>query len=331
MPTDARVRVMAYMAPLIEDVDSCQQFTYSFYAELKKNTLNTEMYDEIVSEFSDCIAQIDETDDEWKIQLYNVDSIYNDDVNDELTPEQAHIANKYAVDSTINNGPDDPAYSCINVDQNISCILYFIEKCNNLSEYSFSEESYAISDDMICPIDGGYHVCMRTVFKPADVVTSDYIKSICQFTIGISTSFESIMTEYSLRQINTLDYTQLFNYKRYISNALEPTKEKFDDIGFDLSAVELVSITDSIYKYRIGLALIAPHGYYFKVSPKDDLINFGYMLVSPTEISNTNEVFIYIHRIDRDAALLVLPHKVARITLIQILDYHIPFERPLLL
>lgn len=316
MASTRKLRVMAHIAPLIRDVDSCQSVTYNCTVEMEKNDLNTSLYDDIVAELEDYIISIDETSEHWILYLYDINTeLYTSNYVNNLDVTDAEYAIKYLLNCSNRN-----LGAVLELDKNIYNVDTFISKCIGLLEWNFIPKQEEISEDELCPVCNRYHSCQHQYYYPADVSTYDNIKTYSDYALGLSSANKTALENYILHDNNIIDWTSVFTYQ-LDTGAVAPIKDDFGKVGFELTAVELKSSSGDFYTYKTGVTLIPPKftdmSYHFEIISSSELIDAGYIVIYPQIIVNVNKIELLLQKIDPNASALSLPIVAAKFLLKQ--------------
>lgn len=108
--------------------------------------------------------------------------------------------------------------------------------------------------------------------------------------------------------------------KRLLPNAIVPTKAHDTDVGYDLTAVNLIDIITingrladpGIFLYDTGIAVQPENGYYVEVVPRSSLAKSGYAMANSVGIIDPDyrgSIKIALVKTDRLAEDLQLPFR----------------------
>lgn len=108
-----------------------------------------------------------------------------------------------------------------------------------------------------------------------------------------------------------------FKYKKLSNDAIEPTKNRVTDSGYDLHAVEITYDKDiDLYKANTKIAIEPIRGWYFDLVGRSSLPKTGFMFVGGVGIidrSYTGPVIMLLKKIRGSAEIPELPFKLGQI------------------
>lgn len=99
-------------------------------------------------------------------------------------------------------------------------------------------------------------------------------------------------------------------------DAILPVRAHASDSGFDLVLLEAAKTVGDVTMYSTGISIRPPDGFYFDLVSRSSLSKTGYMLANGVGIIDrdyTGEILVALRKVDKDAADLVLPAKIAQL------------------
>lgn len=99
-------------------------------------------------------------------------------------------------------------------------------------------------------------------------------------------------------------------------DAILPSRAHASDSGFDLVLLEALKTVGDVTFYSTGISVRPPPGFYFDLVARSSLSKTGYMLANGVGIIDrdyTGEILVALRKVDKDAADLPLPAKVAQL------------------
>lgn len=314
MADTRKLRVMAHIAPLIRDVDSCLSVNYNCTVDMEKNDLNTSLYSDVVAELDEYIVSIDETLEHWVLYLYDINvELYTNNYINGLDATDAEYAIKYMLDSANRN-----LNQILCFDASIYNVHTFTVQCVSLLQLDFIPVQINASEEELCPICGRYHSCQQQYFYPATVATYDSVQTYCDYPLGLSANMRTALNDYLLHDNANVMWNSTFNYQ-LDTGAVAPAKDNFSKVGFELSIIELKSTVGNTYTYKTGVTLVPPvlsdSSYHFELECSSELVAAGYCLVYPKFVTNINKVELILQKIDPEATALSLPFVAAKFVL----------------
>ena len=111
-------------------------------------------------------------------------------------------------------------------------------------------------------------------------------------------------------------------YKKFLSNAVSPSKAHDSDVGYDLTLVELDShvvnplngrqLTPETSIYDTGIVVVPQDGYYVEIVPRSSLSKYGYIMANSVGVIDPEyrgTIKVALTKIDMDTKPLPLPFK----------------------
>jgi deoxyuridine 5'-triphosphate nucleotidohydrolase len=102
-------------------------------------------------------------------------------------------------------------------------------------------------------------------------------------------------------------------------DAVLPTKNKFSDVGYDLTIVKKAKEwLNNITLYDTGIKIQVEHGYYAEVVPRSSLSKSGYMLANSVGVidpSYTGNLFVALVKVDPTAPDIQLPFRCCQLVI----------------
>ena len=109
------------------------------------------------------------------------------------------------------------------------------------------------------------------------------------------------------------------HFKKSLDNAVTPTSASPGDVGYDLTAIELVKkIGSNTYMYDTGLCIQPPVGFYTEIVARSSIVKSGFILSNSVGIidpSYTGSLKVCFTKVDQSADDLVLPFKMCQLLL----------------
>jgi dUTP pyrophosphatase len=94
--------------------------------------------------------------------------------------------------------------------------------------------------------------------------------------------------------------------------AVVPSKAHHDDIGFDLTIIDIAkTISDRITMFETGVAVKPPHGYYTEVIPRSSFSKSGHVIANSIGVIDPQyrgTIKIVVIKVDEKAEPLKLPY-----------------------
>ena len=107
--------------------------------------------------------------------------------------------------------------------------------------------------------------------------------------------------------------SKVIKFKAHTQNAFIPTRVSQDDIGFDLTIINISKqIDNKTSLYDTGISVEPPEGYYFEVVPRSSLSKLGYILSNSIGIIDPNyrgTIKVALTKINEDVKDIELPNK----------------------
>lgn len=105
-------------------------------------------------------------------------------------------------------------------------------------------------------------------------------------------------------------------------HALIPSRVHDDDIGYDLTLIEVASrVNSNTTIYDTGIAVKPPQGYYFEVHPRSSISKTGYILSNSTGIIDPNyrgTIKVALTKVNSMVGDLELPARIVQLILRQV-------------
>lgn len=114
-----------------------------------------------------------------------------------------------------------------------------------------------------------------------------------------------------------IEKTISFKFKKLVPNAIEPSKERASDSGFDLTLINVKKkMNDTVTLYGTGISVEICAGYYFDLVPRSSIIKTGYILANNVGIIDqgyTGEIMVALAKIDKNSPDLTLPNRLVQL------------------
>lgn len=108
-------------------------------------------------------------------------------------------------------------------------------------------------------------------------------------------------------------------FKKTLDDAVTPSAASPGDVGYDLTAIQLVKkIGSNIYMYDTGICVKPPNGFYTEIVPRSSIVKSGFILSNSIGIIDphyTGSLKICFTKIDQFADDLVVPFKLCQLIL----------------
>lgn len=108
----------------------------------------------------------------------------------------------------------------------------------------------------------------------------------------------------------------VFHVHKTRPDAIIPFRAHATDTGFDLVLLETAKTVGDVTFYATGISVRPPDGFYFDLVARSSLSKTGYMVANGIGIIDrdyTGEILVALRKVDKDAANLELPAKVAQL------------------
>lgn len=100
-------------------------------------------------------------------------------------------------------------------------------------------------------------------------------------------------------------------FKKSRNDAVVPSRANPNDVGYDLTALELVKkYGNNTYMYDTGICIQAPENYYTEIVPRSSISKTGYILSNSVGVIDPDfrgSLKICLTKVDPEAADLVCP------------------------
>lgn len=101
-------------------------------------------------------------------------------------------------------------------------------------------------------------------------------------------------------------------------NAVEPSKTRFSDVGFDLTIIKKIKEEGNCVFFDTGVKVQVPVGFYVQIVPRSSLSKTGWMLANSVGIIDngyTGNIIVALTKVDPNAADLELPFRAVQMIL----------------
>ena len=102
-------------------------------------------------------------------------------------------------------------------------------------------------------------------------------------------------------------------------NSKIPKKAHYDDVGYDLEAIQLEKVYENgCHLFNTGIIVKPPKGYYLEIIPRSSIIKHGWVLANNTGIidpSYRGELKIALQKINENATELKTPFTLCQLVL----------------
>lgn len=150
----------------------------------------------------------------------------------------------------------------------------------------------------------------RIVFSQTNCV--DFLGNMYKYrqkNLYIKEKFQSFVKMLNTDSRININTVKIF---KALPNAVMPSKEKYSDVGYDLTIVKKVKEWNSkTTLYDTGIKVSLPIGYYAEVVPRSSLSKSGYMLANSVGIIDPNytgNLLIALTKVD-DVPDIMLPFR----------------------
>jgi dUTP pyrophosphatase len=101
-------------------------------------------------------------------------------------------------------------------------------------------------------------------------------------------------------------------------DAVEPSKTRFSDVGFDLTIIKKIKEEGNCVFFDTGIKVQVPIGFYVQIVPRSSLSKTGWMLANSVGIIDngyTGNIIVALTKVDPNAADLELPFRAVQMIL----------------
>ena len=106
-----------------------------------------------------------------------------------------------------------------------------------------------------------------------------------------------------------------FKWAKSLPDAVQPTKNRPSDTGFDLTVVSKIKEVGNVSYYDTGIKVQPSNGYYFEVVGRSSISKTGWMMANNIGIidaSYRGSIIIALVRVNPDADEITLPMRIAQ-------------------
>lgn len=106
-----------------------------------------------------------------------------------------------------------------------------------------------------------------------------------------------------------------FSWMKTRTDAIQPTKNRFSDAGFDLTVVSKIKEVGRVHYYDTGIAVEPANGYYFEIVGRSSISKTGWMLANNIGIidaSYRGSIIVALVRVNPLAVEIELPLRIVQ-------------------
>jgi dUTP pyrophosphatase len=173
---------------------------------------------------------------------------------------------------------------------------------------------YSLFEDLIKYIPTAFNLDMNNIITIKGCNLYEFLNSIYENANYYNS--DNYNKYLHLFNDNLPELKKSFTYYKNNINAIDPSKNRVTDSGFDLYIIEKISQKNNLYMYDTGLIVQPEPGIYFDLVPRSSIIKKGFILANSIGIIDQTfigTIKVALIKIDPDAPDLELPLKIVQI------------------